>query len=309
MNSFLDDIDEKMNQLLNNQLQNCYNYSSIVMMKYKELLVMFSVDDTDDMLCYFDMIEELKEYVLKEYDAYEKLLLYDKNRLISKIDSLINDSCDSVEYMRFRSKLQFTKNIFLGYQIRASQLSIDDVPGDLRFDIYSVLLSTIHVKTFISIKDKIDSISFVEGNEEFIKALEDKLLSKLLYRACGTDLFEIMVLYNSFNIEKFSDVNMDALKKVFSKIYLNTDIDEHINEILFNLIISDISNINKIKKFNNCPEDVFTYLYFITRIEVIISFMNRTNLQKLYDCCNEINFNNMYIAKDVRQKIKRKIKE
>ena len=309
--SLLDKLNDGLSKHLDNQLKICYNYSANVMQIYKNLLrkLSFLGDISISDSIFSDEITELRECIMKEHDAYEKLLVYDKFHFLTKIDALINsDSDNSVEYMRYRNKLQFIKNIFMGYKITPNKLKLDNIPNDICFDIYCVILAVMHISTFKNIKEKLDSLSFENKQDKmFVDSLNIKLETKLLYKICSNDLLEILILYNNMDIDKIPYVDINIALKSLSKVYYNMDIDEHINDILFNLIVADISMVQTKKQLNNSSDDVFEYLYFTTRIEVIMSYMNKEYLKKLYEHCKNINFNNVYISADVKNKIKKRI--
>lgn len=309
--SILDKLNDGLSRYLDNQLKICYHYSAIIMQIYKELLRKQSVLENTSISDYtfVEEMTELKEYIVKEYAAYEKLLSYDKNHFLSKIDMILNtDGNDSVEYMRYRNKLQFIKNIFMGYRITPSKLKLDNIPNDMRFDIYCAILAVLHISIFKNIKEKLDSLLIDnDQDKKFVESLYIKLDTKLLYKICSNDLFEILALYNDMDIDKIPLVDMTIVINSLSNVYYDMPIDEHVNDILFNLIVSDISIMQNMKQLKNSPDDVFEYSYFTTRIEVIMSYMNKDYLIKLYNYCQNINFNNIYIHTDVKNKIKKRI--
>lgn len=309
MDDFLQYMDNKMNALLDNQLKQCYCHSSIVMIKYKELITIFKTGDVNDVSFYLETIDELKECALQEYDAYDKLLIYDKARLIPRLDSLLECNANDVEVLRLQNKLRSTKNIFDGFNFKASELLIDDIPNDIRFDINSAILAAIYIKTFKNIKSKLDLVVCESKQDlEFCDLLYKELYFKILYKMCENDLFEAIGMFNNIEIDKFPDINTNILKKCLSKKYSDDDIDKHINEKLLNLLINDINLIKNIKCLKNDSESVFQYLYFVISLEVIMLYMNKEYLLKLYEYYNNTDFENKYICNDICNKIKRRIK-
>lgn len=299
----LDELNDKLGNMLDNELKTCHNYSSSVMIIYKRILTMLKCGG-DFEVCRDDL-NMLEECVLKEYNEFEKLLMYDKASLVPRTTELLMSEVGPVEDLRFRNKLQFTMNIFSGYKINARDLDIVGIPTDMRFDVYSALLSLIYIKVFKAIKDRLDSLVCDNTQDDlFLKDLYKEFDYKLLYRCSSNDLFEIIGLFNGMDVDKFPDITMDKFMNKLSQIYGDNDIDEHINMILFNLIVGDISKIKGMQQINNNPEDVFDYLYFTIKINVIMSYMNKKFLQKLFDYCSNIDFKNEYIRKDVKRLVR-----
>ena len=307
-NDILNKINSSLDNMLDKELKICYEYSSIIMVIYKELLVLSSLMDCSDISSYDQILDKLENYVLKEYDAYEKLLIYEKARLLPKIDTLINDLDSSLEQLRYRNKLQFTKNIFIGYKISARELEIENIPKDMKFDIYSVLLTVIYIDTFKKMNDKLDDLTYDDEKEaELVHSLYGELNIKLFKKCCANDLLEIISLFNGMNIDKIPNISMNVVTNYLSKMYYGMDMSEHVSEIFFNAIVADISSMSHRDQLAYTPEDILDYLYFITRMETIMLYMNRDYLLKLYEYCKGLKFDNAYISSDVKSKIKRRL--
>ena len=168
MSNLLDEIRDKLNKLLDNDLAICQHYSSIVIVLYKKILL--HLNGVMDINCFKDEINELIDYIKKENDSFNKLLSYDKSSLFSKINYHIEKENGTPEYLRFTEKLRFMKNIFNGFKINSSQLSIDNIPSEIDFDIYSAIFSVIYIETFKKILNKLESLSYnEESDKKFIE--------------------------------------------------------------------------------------------------------------------------------------------
>lgn len=308
MGNLLDEIHDKLNKLLDNDLAICQHYSSIVIILYKNILL--HLNGVMDINCFRDDINELISYIEKENDSFKKLLSYDKATLFSKINYHIEKEDSPPEYLRFIEKLRFMKNIFEGFKISAGQLYIDNIPSDVQFDIYSAIFSVIYIETFKKILNKLESLSYdVESDKLFIDSLFGELNSKIIYRCSCNDLFEMICLYNNIEINRFPDMSMDILKRVLSNIYNQLNVDAHINEILYNSVIEDILKIRIKCYLINNPEDVFEYLYFTMKTNVIMSYLNKEYLLKLLEFCNNNDFCNDFICEDVKKLIKARLND
>lgn len=305
MGNLLDELKNKLNEMLETDLRLCQNYSAIVIVMYKKILA--HLNGQMDIDCFRDDINELIECVLKEDEAFKKILSFPRTTLLPKINPHIENENGTPEYLRFVNKLRFVKNIYNGYEISAHELSINNIPEDMKFDIYSAIFSVIYIDVFREILDKLESLSYDEDDEMFVAYLYGELNFKIIYRCSCNDLFEMISLYSDMDINKFPDISMDVLRKRLSTIYNGSDIDDHINEVLYNSIIDDITKMRCKKRLNNNPEDVFDYLYFTTKMNVIMSYLNKTYLRKLLDYCNSVKFNNAYINGDVKKLIRARL--
>ena len=136
MGNLLDEIRNKLNNLLDIDLDICQHYSSIVIVLYKRILSHLNGDM--DINCFRDDINELIYYISKENDAFKKLLSYDRTTLFPKINLYIDKEDGEPGYLRFVNKLRFIKNVYNGFSINAKDLHIDKVDVNMKFDIYNV---------------------------------------------------------------------------------------------------------------------------------------------------------------------------
>lgn len=306
-NNLYNQISDSLEQSLDNDVKICFQYSSIVSLYLNQLLSICGSMREFDISCCYDVLNDLKEYIDKESQSYEKLLFYSKDSLISKIEPIIMNSSDTLEMLRHRNKLQFTKNIFSGYTIKTKELVLDDIP-DMRFDIFSVLIAFVHIKTFKNLKDKIDNLVINEDKDiTYTKTLSVILNKQFVLKSCYNDLLEVLMIYNYLDIDELPDINVNIIVNKFNKIYRDNNGYARFSEVLFKLLVSDLSVMSLEGELINSPKCVFDYLFFVTRFDVILNYMNNEYLWKLYNYCNEINFKNVNIYKNVNSKIKRRI--
>lgn len=304
MDNLLEEIQRKMKQMLDNDMDICQHYSAMVIILYKKILA--HLNGQMDVNCFRDDINELIEYIDKENEAFRKLLSYDRNTLLPKINFHINKEKGPPEYLRFVNKLRFIGNIYNGFKTTIGKLGINNGPSDMEFDIYSAIFSVIYIEVFRKILNRLESLSYDnEQDEMFVNNLFGELNFKIIYRCSCNDLFEIISLYCDMDINNFPDINMDILKVHLSNVYQEIDdIDGHVNEILYNSIIDDINQMALKNNLDNNPEEVFDYLYFVTKIDVILSYLNRKYLEKLLNDYNQIKFNNNVIKCNTRKLIR-----
>ena len=308
MGNLLDEIQDKLNKLLDNDLAICQHYSSIVIILYKKILA--HLNGEMDINCFRDDINELISYIEKENESFRKLLSYDRSTLLSKINFHIQKEDGPPEYLRFVNKLRFIKNIYDDFKITIDKLGIDMISSDMEFDIYSALFSAIYIEIFRNILNKFESLSYDnEQDRAFVNCLFGELNFKIIYRCSCNDLFEIISLHCDMDINKFPDINMDILKKHLAAIYKEANIDEHINDILYNSIVDDITKMQSKYYINNNPEDVFDYLYFTTKLNVVMSYLNKEYLLKLFNYCNINSFNNNCISGDIKILIRTRLSD
>lgn len=300
-----DIINGALDNILNSRLINCKDCSSNVMRIYRKLLLLVSRSNNNDMSNFEGELSLLKELLIEEYNAYEKLLYFDRNRLIPKLDLNINESTAD---FRYSNQLQSFKNIFMDFVIKSNELKTDVIPDYIHFDLHSMILTIIHIDTFKQIKGKIDHLTFDNKKDAaFVQSLYNKLNLMLLKKCCTSDSLSFITVFNNMDIDKISSISMDLITSKLSIKQQNIDVSSHISEILMNLIIELISTLSVKKNLDNEPADVFNYLFLITKMDVAISYMNKEYLLKLQEYFKNIKFDNSYIHNDIDEKISKRI--
>ena len=293
-------------ELLNERMIKCYDFTIQVVAKYKEL---FSIGFSQecDLALYSDCIEEIRELVIQEEQLYGNLKKEDVTDFFEIIVPLTNDY--SVEYMRFRNKMLFTKDKIESSKINGSDVGIDFIPQGMEFDIFPSIISMLTIRVLKTIKYKIDILTpDNDGDEEFVERLYVHFDRKLLFELCGNELSEIIGLFCDMDIAKIPDISFELLEKQVKRIFKVQNANDAMNTTLLNVAYRCMNEIIGCKNYKNRSKDVFNYLYLITKLEVIMEYMSKKYLLMLSDYCNSLN-NTERCLTYATGLVKKKIKE
>lgn len=206
-------------------------------------------------------------------------------------------------------KLGNLKEIINGRYFSSGDLNKKTLFDDMKFSIYDVMLSIINIESIKKIKRKIDSLRANNDNDEFfVKQLRYRLeLSKneLLFSLSTS---EMLSLFADADIDKIENLDVFKLNKLLSK-YVD---DKYIRDSFYNTAAVYMKNIlDRVANLyvdNSNPDDVFYYLSLITRIEILVGYMNKMTLNIIYDYCDMIiNEDNKRNIEMVKRLIKSKI--
>lgn len=288
------------------KLNKCYNIGNLIINKYIDLLS-FSI--------YFggnkqnkNLINEIKSLVIEEYKLYSTMSLDEINKyLVLLADENLYDDKSTIS--RMNDKLGNLKEIINGRYFSSGDLNKKTLFGDMKFSIYDVMLSIINIESIKKIKRKIDSLRANNDNDEsFVKQLRYRLeLSKneLLFSLSTS---EMLAIHADMDIDKIENLDVFKLNKLLSK-YVD---DKYIRDSFYNTAAVYMKNIlDRVANLyvdNSNPDDVFYYLSLITRIEILVGYMNKMTLNIIYDYCDMlINEDNKRNIEMVKRLIKAKI--
>ena len=287
-----------------NKLEEIHNISSEILDKYRELILMsnYIVTSNDK---YRELVNEIKELVRKEYDMVHKLSFIEVELSLERIKELGLIYTDRA-WKRVLNKILDYRELFKRNTIKSSSLGMELIPSDMEFSTYDIMLSLVDIEVIKKVKNKINNLVIsCDSDRRFVRSLKEKLnksKEKLLFNGSSS---EIIALYYNTNIDEIPSIDISKIKReVIDKnidAILNTSIETYITKILDSLAVITI--------YNN-PEDIFTYLTLITQIEVMIDYIDREVLDKIYRYGSQItnisNSNNMDMVKKL---IRRKMED
>lgn len=284
-------------------LEKIYRISNQILNKYKSLLSMSNtVVASNDK--YKELIDEIKELVRKEYYMVHSLSQIELELSLETIKELGLIYIDE-SWVRVLSKILEYREIYKRNTIKSGNLGIEFIPKDLEFSIYDVMLSMVDIETIKKVKDKIyNLVVSCDSDRRFVYSLKEKLNNskeKLLFKGVSS---EVIALYYNTDIDQIPSIDISKIKETTK----NINIDNILNKSV-ELYITKILDTLAGNTFYNNPEDVFTYLTLITQIEVMINYMDKSTLDKIYRYGSQItnmnNSNNMDTAKKlIRRKMK-----
>ena len=286
-----------------NKLDECYTISSGIISKYIELTCLPIYTISNDMKQ--DKINEIKILVEEEYKIIHSMSKIDIKLCLEKIDN--NDNkYDTAVLARIRNKLEDYNEVLNGNYVTINELGIKNIPKDRMFSSYEIVLSMFNIEIIKRMKDKIYTLN-PSCNKDiiFINNLKKQLEASKITFLFNESASELISLYNNIDIEQIPNIDIN---KIINKISRNINLNNVITStaaVYTKKILSIISCMPKIK---NNPNDVFDYLSLITRLEVLISYLDKNTLNMVYNYCKNItnkenNINMILVKKLIKEKI------
>ena len=293
------------------RLNECYKVSNEIMSQYKKILFIKLNGMNDDAL-YNEYIEKIWGLILLENKTFNKLLKADVEYFLSNIDCKYHDKgMDeiSLEYLKFRNKISYMRNKLLGYKLSSLELGLKEIPNEFEFDSMAAVTSMMAIKTLKIIKSKIYSLRSDNYNDQkFIDELNNKFAIKLLFEVMCNEILEVLGIFYDLNIDDIPMIDINILEQHFDN-KLGSKGKTAIYDTIFDMAENTIKNILSIKKLRNNPTDVFNYVYLATKLEVIISYLDKDYLSILIEYLESLEEKEIPTIKNVSKLIRQKIKE
>ena len=297
-----------MENILSDEIKECYLITGEIVVKYYELYELIQDDISNNLDLYENNISDILDLIIKEYNMYNSLSLIDVNR---SLDLIKNIDCDKLMIdNRFKHKLEMFKKIKEGFKISSNELNLDILDNNMNFSIFEVLYSIIDIEVMKKLRNKIDDISTSNYNDLlFIKSLNNKFNLVLFNQTYNNNLSEIINLSYNMDCLKIPYINKETiLNKINNLLEINND--SYFIPVDSTLMKLAIISLDKLVEFSfeNNPKIVFNNLLYITRLEIIISYMNKNNLYELIDYCELIKDRNFFGVYNVLSLIKNKLR-
>ena len=284
-----------------NRFKLCYTYSDKIIRIYTKIFIMGLFNDNE-------LVNKLKEFIDIENEFYEDLTINDIQYFFKNMKKIDTDN-HNLSYLRFRNKIMYIANKHNGYKLSLSELDFEDKYTKKEFDIFSLIIAMIDIKSLKLVKKKINNLNIDNINDKkFVIELKNNFEKKLWLESFGNDVIENVLLFNDMDIDKVPNIDINLLiKSVLSK---NKDLkDNRIYDVIFDMAENTIKIILSYGYYKNNPEDIFNYLYLITRLDVIISYLDKDYLDILSEYCNYLTKYNKTLVNNINVLIKKKSKD
>ena len=266
---------------MNNNIISVKIASTIVSCYYKRLmdLATNNMENTEEQK---DIIYKLKKAINGEKNIYEGLTKEDYDELINYYqDHELENSMDARIYTKIRNYQRL------------------NMPNAVVFDGDILLSSAITTKLLIDVlkltNKRIDNLD--DYDKDIIKIYSNIMKYTYLSSNC---YIENLALKNNYNIEDMPVINFYMIEKVSNVKFMDYAQD------LFMQYIRD-----SIEELNNVDEDdeylnKYTEILELSRIEVMLPYLNKDSLMNLSLYLNNLNTNNNKITKVKKLMNKRK---
>jgi len=190
------------------------------------------------------------------------------------------------------------------------ELDIPNLPADIKISTYDVILSAIDIETTKIVRSKIYNLVTSSKEEmNFVRSLKAKLEESKTSLIFAGSAFEVLALYSDMDINKIPNV---ALKTIKPKQISQMTLQNTMNNALAIYTKKTLDALVATTYYNN-PKDIFNYLTLITRMDVLISYMDQKMIDAVYTYCDNNNPNNNKnienVKRLIREKNKRKTEE
>lgn len=292
----------------NRKITNCYYITNEVISKYRilhNMMVNYAFKDSSVYECYVD---DVKKVVLREYNMYRELSFEEIDICLKFLENNCNN--DSKINDRFQRKLEILKDIYCGNKITGMQVGLDYAPSEIEFNLFDSIISLIDIEMMKIVRSKLDNLKIDNNNDlMFVKLMYQRFNATLFAQVVDNNLTEIVGLFNDMDVSKFPMFDVDNMIKIINDKYMlggDNSIDE-VNLTFLNLAKITIDRLS-LCGFSNNSQVVFDNLAFITRIEVLIRYMNINSLYNLLEYCLMYRDKNMYGIDKVIKLVKNKLK-
>ena len=297
-----------MNSNLIKKMKDCFDISDKVVSRYNELYYIMLEHCLKDTSIDELYVSDILKLIFDEFDVYNTLSYDEINIFLKVIDNSNLD--DNMTFFRFENKLKTLKDMHLNIRINKNILNLDIIPDNLEFYIFESLISLIDIEMMKRLKFKLDDI-YVNDYESlsFINSMFREFNEIMFYQCFDNSLSEIIYLKCNMDISKIPFINIKNLITFIDNI-LKLE-----NDVYFKPIDSTMMSFSKIvidrlvsEEFINNPRSIFNFMALITRLEILIEYIDKEGLYALIDYCNEINISNDFGIENIVNVIKKRIK-
>lgn len=253
---------------------------------------------------------KIKTNVIKELDSYSNLSNNDLLSLQLELQSLLNSNDVSNECIfRINTRLETSFDKKCKNTIKNGNL-LKELDPNLEFSILDLINSKITIDTQKLVYNKISNlIADSDDTKNYIMMLKD--IDKI-YLISYLNLYEVserLLINSSFDVERIPSFSFKELEEnIFNDKGLNIDIIANYNNIFYLTSVNLIETIYQSKFNPSRVTSIYNNLYYVSKLDVLINYLNKEQLHNLLNLCNKLNINEM-LKNDITNNINKKILE
>ena len=200
--------------------------------------------------------------------------------------------------------------IVMEHYMKDSSIYESYIPDNFEFYIFDSLISLIDIEMMKRLKYKLDNICVNDFDDlSFVNSIFKEFNESMIYQCFDNSLSEIIYLKSNMDVYKIPFIDIRNL------INFIDDILKLENDNYFKPANSTIMSFSKIvidslvsEDFKNNPKIIFGFMALITRLEILIEYLDKDCLIALINYCNEINICNDFDIENITNVIKKRIK-
>lgn len=287
----------------------CYEISSEIMKYYYELnKLLFS--GRKDTQSYELIIKRIKRLIIEEYNLMNELSKNEIDKSIEMIEKIPLEEKNNA-HDRLQRRLMCFQDILENKFLKGSELECNNIPKNMKFSIYDVITSIIKIAALRKVKAKIETLRPSNKQDiHFVIALKKEYNSFVISSLSVLSLFEMLGINSNIEIDKVSKIDIKIIINKASILFFEEKKESGtstFDTVILSLVKDSINKLSKIVSINNNPIDVYMYLYKLTELEELISYMNKQSLTQLSEYCKSIKHVNSAIEQNIKRLIKEKI--
>ena len=297
-----------MDSILIDKFKNCYEISSVIVSKYNELYSIMCEYCLEDSSIYESYVSDIWELILDEYNIYNNLTLNDIDVMLRTIEK--NTWDEDIVGLRIKSKLESSMKFYTKVRINKYILKLDIIPDCIEFNMFSSLISLIDIEMMRRVKLKLDKLIADNYNDlSFINSLYKEFNEIMIFQALNNNLTEVIYFNSNMDIDMIPNIDINNLVNFIGEI-LKLDNDYYFsadNDFLVGLAKITIDRLVS-EKFDNNSNTILNCLTLITRLEVMIDYLNKDYLTILLNYCNDVRNDNEFGINQIINVINKRMK-
>lgn len=294
---------------MNNKYSKCYKASLKVVNLY-DILNDILIDNNAKIDEFYMIVNEIDKAILEEDNLYNELSLEEIDEFISIIKIIETARDYTMVDARVSSRIAYVSDILCGYSIKNNGLvsSIDD---DFEIGIYDLMYTKIAIDLYKLISFKIDSLNLNDKESlRLAREIKNEDIQQFIYKISLRVLGEKYAINKYFDINKLDNIDLSIVEdRLLNEKDMDIDLFDMINKDCYNQIIEIINILSKLSINYNSHINIYDNLVYVSQIEVLIHYLNKEQLKDILDRCNNIKSSNRLVLGNVKNIVKKKIKE
>lgn len=253
------------------------------------------------------LLNEIKNEINEEYEMYSLLVDEDVTSFINKIH-LMSDEKLGLVNVRVNSQLAIVYDKLLGYTVLNDGM-FPTLDENLNFSLIDLISSKIVIDIYKLLDNKLSLLSVNDDkSREYVEKIININKQYVIYKLCLHEVSERLAIDYCYDISKMPSISIDEIERNYFETYGTViDLKRNINSKVFRYIITKINEFRNIAMNTDDYESIYDNLLYVTQIEVLITYLTKSQLEFILAYCSRIKSDNKMVLDNVKRLVRSQI--
>lgn len=278
------------------RIDKCYELSKSIVDAYNALEVSANKygESSEEFLTFINKIARL---VPKEYVEYGYL----NSKEVIYASIMVGNTNSHPYSLRFKTRLDMVSEIMGTKSFRIDEILPLNmgISTNLKFGISDIVCSMAEIEALSKVEEMMSEMKKTYNvDKELMNGLMKLHINYKIYYFSMRRLSEMISLKTRYDMDKISDINCH---QVLDQLCVKMDARKEFGRMFIEMAKLTLNILASLVVYDNNAEGYYQYIFYVTILEVYLSYLNSEELKEFATHCEQVNIKDSKIENGIRK--------